>query len=84
MPVILYARVSTAEQKIGHRTANLGAGFVIDGVAADHGVLGISTSLAESPRVLMHRSVRVFKPNAHPSTVLGNELNPGIFQCHSD
>jgi len=35
-------------------------------------------------RVLTLPSVRFFKPHAHSSTVSGDELNPGIFQCHSD
>lgn len=51
MPVILYARVSTAEQNIDHQTSQArAAGFVIDEVIADHGVSGISTSLAERPQ----------------------------------
>lgn len=45
---ILYARVSTAEQNLDHqRTAAEAAGFHIDEVVADHGVSGISTTLAE-------------------------------------
>ena len=48
MTVILYARVSTAEQNIEHqRTQAEAAGFVIDEVVADHGVSGISTKLSE-------------------------------------
>lgn len=45
---ILYARVSTVEQNIDHqRTQAEGAGFKIDDVIADHGVSGVSTTLAE-------------------------------------
>ena len=45
---ILYARVSTAEQNLEHqRTAAEEAGFHIDEVVADHGVSGVSTTLAE-------------------------------------
>lgn len=47
---ILYARVSTAEQTIDHqRTQAEKAGFTIDEVVADHGVSGVSTSLADRP-----------------------------------
>lgn len=47
---ILYARVSTAEQNLDHqRTQAEAAGFSIDEVIADHGVSGISTTLAERP-----------------------------------
>lgn len=50
MATILYARVSTAEQNITHQRAQAeAAGFVIDEVVADHGVSGISTTLAERP-----------------------------------
>ncbi|WP_086994819.1 recombinase family protein [Rhizobium sullae] len=51
MPIILYARVSTADQNLDHQvTQARAAGFVIDEVIADHGVSGISTSLAERPQ----------------------------------
>jgi len=47
---ILYARVSTADQNIDHqKTQAESAGFIIDTVVADHGVSGISTSLADRP-----------------------------------
>lgn len=48
---ILYARVSTADQNLDHqRTQAEAAGFRIDEVIADHGVSGISTTLAERPK----------------------------------
>jgi putative DNA-invertase from lambdoid prophage Rac len=48
---ILYARVSTAEQTLGHqRTQAEQAGFVIDEEMADHGVSGVSTTLRERPQ----------------------------------
>ncbi|WDZ76877.1 recombinase family protein [Ensifer adhaerens] len=51
MPVIFYARVSTAEQNIDHQTAQArAAGFVIDEIIADHGISGISTCLADRPQ----------------------------------
>ncbi|ESX22139.1 recombinase [Mesorhizobium sp. LSJC255A00] len=47
---ILYARVSTADQTLDHqRTHAEAAGFTIDDVVADHGVSGVSTTLAERP-----------------------------------
>ncbi|RWX69637.1 recombinase family protein [Mesorhizobium sp. M4B.F.Ca.ET.089.01.1.1] len=47
---ILYARVSTVDQTLGHqRTQAEAAGFTIDEVVADHGVSGVSTTLAERP-----------------------------------
>ncbi len=47
---ILYARVSTAEQNLDHqRTAAEAAGFKIDEAIADHGVSGVTTTLAERP-----------------------------------
>jgi len=47
---ILYARVSTAEQTLDHQhTQAEQAGFVIDEVIADHGVSGLTTTLAERP-----------------------------------
>lgn len=50
MTVILYARVSTAEQNISHQKAQAeAAGFQIDEVIADEGVSGISTRLADRP-----------------------------------
>lgn len=51
MSIILYARVSTAEQNLDHQIAQASAaGFVIDEIIADHGVSGVSTSLAERPQ----------------------------------
>ena len=51
MTSILYARVSTAEQTIGHqRTQAEAAGFHIDEVVADEGVSGVTTRLAERPQ----------------------------------
>jgi putative DNA-invertase from lambdoid prophage Rac len=51
MTTILYARVSTAEQNIGHQKSQAeAAGFVIDEVIADHGASGINTRLAERPQ----------------------------------
>lgn len=48
---ILYARVSTADQTIGHqRTQAEAAGFAIDEVVADVGVSGLSVPLAERPQ----------------------------------
>jgi len=48
MSIILYARVSTADQNIEHqRTQAEAAGFAIDEVIADHGVSGINTKLAD-------------------------------------
>jgi putative DNA-invertase from lambdoid prophage Rac len=50
MKTILYARVSTADQTIAHQEAQArAAGFAIDEVVADHGVSGVSTTLAERP-----------------------------------
>lgn len=50
MSTILYARVSTADQNLGHqRTQAEQAGFVIDEIVADHGVSGVSTTLRERP-----------------------------------
>jgi putative DNA-invertase from lambdoid prophage Rac len=47
---VLYARVSTTEQTLDHqRTQAEQAGFKIDKVIADHGVSGVSTTLAERP-----------------------------------
>src|SRR5215471_7562391 len=50
MAVILYARVSTAEQKVEHQEAQArAAGFAIDDVVADNGVCGLHTRLVERP-----------------------------------
>ena len=50
MAVILYCRVSTADQTLEHqRTQAEGAGFRFDEVIADYGVSGISTTLRERP-----------------------------------
>ncbi len=50
MQTILYARVSTIEQDLSHQqTQAEQAGFKIDRVLADHGVSGVSTTLAERP-----------------------------------
>ncbi|MBY3504014.1 recombinase family protein [Rhizobium laguerreae] len=51
MSTILYARVSTTEQNLDHQlTQAQAAGFQIDEVIADHGVSGVSTTLAERPQ----------------------------------
>lgn len=48
---ILYARVSTTEQTIGHQlTQAQASGFSIDDVVADDGVSGASTRLADRPQ----------------------------------
>src|SRR5262245_34274885 len=48
---VLYARVSTVDQTLDHqRTQAEQAGFKLDKVVADHGVSGISTTLAERPQ----------------------------------
>jgi DNA invertase Pin-like site-specific DNA recombinase len=48
--VILYARVSTAEQTIEHQLAHAtSAGFAIEEVVADNGVSGLHTRLVERP-----------------------------------
>lgn len=47
---VLYARVSTTDQTLDHQVSHAeAAGFKIDKVVADHGVSGISTTLAERP-----------------------------------
>lgn len=47
---VLYARVSTADQTLDHQVTQAeAAGFKIDKVVADHGVSGISTTLADRP-----------------------------------
>src|SRR6476646_1700354 len=46
----LYARVSTAEQTLAHQRAQAeAAGFHLDEVVADHGISGLSTTLADRP-----------------------------------
>lgn len=48
MSTFLYARVSTTDQNLAHQlTQAQAAGFQIDEVIADHGVSGVSTTLAE-------------------------------------
>jgi len=48
--IVLYARVSTAEQTTEHQLMQATqAGFEIDKVVADDGVSGVSTRLAERP-----------------------------------
>jgi DNA invertase Pin-like site-specific DNA recombinase len=50
MAVILYARVSTAEQTVEHQEAQArAAGFAVDDVVADNGVSGLHTRLVERP-----------------------------------
>lgn len=50
MAIILYARVSTADQTIAHQEAQARkAGYAIDSVIADDGVSGISTALRDRP-----------------------------------
>jgi DNA invertase Pin-like site-specific DNA recombinase len=50
MAIILYGRVSTAEQIVAHqRTQAEAAGFVFDAVLFDEGVSGVSTKLADRP-----------------------------------
>jgi putative DNA-invertase from lambdoid prophage Rac len=49
--IILYARVSTADQTTAHQVTQAEtAGFKIDKVLSDEGVSGVSTRLAEPPR----------------------------------
>lgn len=51
MPVIFYARVSTADQNLDHQVVQAqAAGFIIDEIIADHGVSGVNTSLCERPQ----------------------------------
>jgi len=51
MAIILYARVSTADQTLEHqRTHAEAAGFTFDQVLADHGISGVSTKLADRPQ----------------------------------
>jgi putative DNA-invertase from lambdoid prophage Rac len=48
--IVLYARVSTADQTTAHQvTQAKTAGFKIDKVVADEGISGVSTRLAERP-----------------------------------
>ena len=48
---ILYARVSTADQTVVHQLSQAkAAGFNIDEVVTDHGVSGVSTTLANRPQ----------------------------------
>lgn len=50
MTTILYARVSTADQTIGHQEEHARKqGFHIDHVIADHGVSGVTTRLQDRP-----------------------------------
>src|SRR6266404_7057725 len=50
MAIILYARVSTAEQTVEHQLAHAkAAGFTIDEVVADNGVSGLHSRLVERP-----------------------------------
>lgn len=50
MATILYARVSTSEQTIGHQEAQArAAGFAIDAVVADNGQSGLTTRLVDRP-----------------------------------
>ena len=47
---IFYARVSTVDQKIEHQRHQAeAAGFTIDEVVSDHGISGVTTSLAQRP-----------------------------------
>ena len=51
MQTIFYARVSTADQTIAHQRIQAeAAGFKIDGVVADEGVSGLTTSLRDRPQ----------------------------------
>lgn len=51
MQIILYARVSTADQTIAHQRKQAeAAGFKIDQVVADDGVSGVATVLADRPQ----------------------------------
>ena len=48
--IVLYARVSTADQTLEHQRSQAeAAGFRLDEVVADHGVSGVSTTLADRP-----------------------------------
>jgi putative DNA-invertase from lambdoid prophage Rac len=50
MTTILYARVSSTEQNIGHQRSHAEtAGFQIDDVISDDGVSGVTTRLADRP-----------------------------------
>ena len=49
--IVLYARVSTAEQTIAHQRRQAeAAGFKVDEVVTDEGVSGVSTCLADRPQ----------------------------------
>ncbi len=62
MAVILYCRVSTADQTLEHqRTQAEGAGFRFDEVIADYGVSGISTTLRERPELNVELSLPIFR-----------------------
>jgi putative DNA-invertase from lambdoid prophage Rac len=48
---VLYARVSTADQTLGHQREQAeAAGFRFDEVVADHAVSGVGTRLADRPQ----------------------------------
>ncbi len=50
MKIVLYCRVSSADQTATHQeTQARAAGFRIDQVVTDHGVSGVNTHLAERP-----------------------------------
>lgn len=50
MSVVLYARVSTADQTLAHQRSHAeGAGFSFDTVIADQGVSGLSVPLRDRP-----------------------------------
>jgi DNA invertase Pin-like site-specific DNA recombinase len=50
MRTVLYCRVSTAEQTMGHQRVQAeAAGFVFDEVIADHGISGVRTALRDRP-----------------------------------
>jgi putative DNA-invertase from lambdoid prophage Rac len=47
---ILYARVSTADQNLAHQREQAeAAGYRLDEIVADHGISGLSTTLADRP-----------------------------------
>lgn len=51
MAIILYARVSTADQTLDHQqTQAEAAGFRFDHVLSDHGVSGVNTNLRDRPQ----------------------------------
>jgi DNA invertase Pin-like site-specific DNA recombinase len=48
--IVLYARVSTADQNLAHQEAQArSAGFELTDVVSDHGVSGVSTKLQDRP-----------------------------------